>query len=301
MNRSRLGPIDIVGITLGVLVILIVAGSIVFIATSRMHRLGGPAWEFRGMWDGGEFSFGGREREEADQAVEGSFTEVEIRSVSGSVEVLGGAAGPVQVHSVKTAPSVQALQALSVDVQKLGSRLVIQEKREGPPAGRRGSISFTVTVPKSVTVVRAHSVSGGVSVRGVGTGVDQWLDTVSGAVATDGSRDLHASSTSGSITFAFAGSLLEAHTISGAIRGTVDSIGKGGSMTLRTVSGPVVVQAFEGLDAAVDLRSVSGPVSCAFPLTISEQRHTRLQGKIGQGSVPVEIRTTSGPIRIERI
>jgi DUF4097 and DUF4098 domain-containing protein YvlB len=301
MNRSRLGPIDIVGITLGVLVILLLAGSIVFIATSRMHRFGGPSGEVRGLWDGAEFSLGGREREEADQAIEGSFTEVEIRSVAGSVEVLGGATGPVQLHSVKTAPGVQALQALNVDVQKLGSRLVIQEKREGSPAGWRGSISFTVTVPKSVTVVRAHSVSGSVSVRGVGPGVDQWLDTVSGAVSTDGSRDLHASSTSGSITFSFAGSLLEAHTVSGAIKGTVDSIGKGGSVTLRTVSGPVVVQAFAGLDAAVDLRSVSGPVSCAFPLSISEQRHNRLQGKIGQGVLPVEIRTTSGPIRIERL
>jgi DUF4097 and DUF4098 domain-containing protein YvlB len=194
-----------------------------------------------------------------------------------------------------------ALDALRVEVQKQGSRLVIEEKRDAPPAGWRGSVSFSVTVPKTVTVVRAHSVSGSVTVLKAGTGVDQWLTTVSGSISTDGSRDLHASSTSGSISFAFAGQVLEAHSVSGSIRGSIDSIEKGGSVTLRTVSGPVLVDAFAGLDAAVDLRSVSGPVSCGFPLTITEQRHNRLHGTIGQGEVPVEIRTTSGPISIKTL
>ena len=301
MDRKKLGPIDIVGITLGVIVILLLAGSIVFIAQNRMHSLRWSVPEVRGWWNGGETAFGAREHEEGDQQVEGSFTEVEIRSVAGSVEVVGGAAGPVQVRSVKTAPTKEALQAIRVDVQKQGSRLVIEEKRDAAPAGWRGSISFSITVPKSVTVVKAHSVSGGVTVRGVGPGADQWLDTVSGSIATDGSRDLHASSTSGSISFAFAGQVLEAHTVSGSIRGSLDSIAKGGSVSLRTVSGPVLVDAFAALDASVDLRSVSGPVSCGFPLTITEQRHTRLQGTIGRGEIPVEIRTTSGPISIKKL
>jgi hypothetical protein len=301
MKRTRLSPIDIVGISLGVIVILLLAGSIVFIAQNRMHTLRWSMPQMRGWWNDAEIGFGAREREESDQQVEGSFTEVEIRNVAGSIEVIGGGAGPVQVHSVKTAPTREALDGLRVDVEKLGSRLVITEKRDAPPAGWRGSIDFSVTVPKTVTVVRAHSVSGGVTVRRVDTTVDQWLDTISGSISSEGSRDLRASSTSGSIAFAFAGQVLDVHTVSGSIRGSVDSIAKGGSVSLRSVSGPVIVDAFAGLDASVNLRSVSGPVSCAFPLTVSEQRHNRLQGKIGQGSVPVEIRTTSGPISINKL
>lgn len=301
MKRTRLSPIDIVGISLGVIVILLLAGSIVFIAQNRMHTLRWSVPQMRGWWNDGEIGFGAREREEIDQQVEGSFTEVEIRNVAGSIEVIGGGTGPVQVHSVKTAPTREALDGLRVDVEKLGTRLVITEKRDAPPAGWRGSIDFSVTVPKTVTVVRAHSVSGSVTVRGVGTTVDQWLDTISGSISSEGSRDLRASSTSGSIEFAFAGQVLDAHTVSGSIRGSVDSIAKGGSVSLRSVSGPVIVDAFAGLDASVNLRSVSGPVSCAFPLTVSEQRHNRLQGMIGRGSIPVEIRTTSGPISINKL
>lgn len=292
MNRTRLSPIDILGITLGVIVILLLAGSIVFIAQNRMH---GSRW-----WSGEEFSIGGREREENDQQVEGAFTEVEIRNVAGSIEVIGAANGPVKVHSVKTAPSRASLDALRVDIQKQGGRLVIEEKRDAPPAGWRGSIDFTVTVPRSVTVVRARSVSGSVTVRDAGTGVDQWLNTVSGSISTNGSRDLRVGTTSGSIDFVSAGKTLEARSVSGSIEGTIDAIEKGGSVSMRTVSGSVRVDAFADLDASLDLHSVSGTVSCDFPVSIVDQRRSRLQGRIGQGSIPVEIRTTSGRISISR-
>jgi hypothetical protein len=278
MNRTRLSPIDILGITLGVIVILLVAGSIVFIAQNRMHSF---RWSISDWWDGEGFSIGGREREENDQQIEGAFTEVEIRNVAGSIEVIGAASGPVKVHSVKIAPSRASLDALRVDIQKEGGRLVIEEKRGAPPAGWRGSIDFAITVPRSVKVVRAHSVSGSVTVRDAGPGVDQWLNTVSG-----------------SIDLVFAGKTLEARSISGSITGTIDAIEKGGSVSMQTVSGSVSVDAFAGLDASLDLRSVSGTVSCDFPVSAVEQRRNRLQGRIGQGSIPVEIRTTSGGISI---
>ncbi len=299
MNRTKLSPIDILGITLGVIVILVLAGSIVFIAQNRMHSF---RWGMPGMgwWNGGEFTIGGREREENDQQVEGAFTEVEIRNVAGSIEVIGAASGPVNVHSVKTAPGRASLQALRVDIQKQGDRLVIEEKREAPPAGWGGSIQFSVTVPKSVTVVRARSVSGSVNVRDVGPGVDQWLNTVSGSITTNGSRDLHVGTTSGSIDFVSAGKALEARSISGSITGTIDSLEKGGSVSMRTVSGSVSISVFDGFDASLNLHSVSGTVSCDFPVSIVEQKRNRLQGKVGQGSVPVEIGTTSGGISISR-
>ena len=156
-------------------------------------------------------------------------------------------------------------------------------------------------MPKSVTIVRAHSVSGSLTVRDVGPGVDQWLNTVSGSITTDGARDLQSGTTSGSIDFVSAGKALEARSISGSITGAIDSLEKGGSVSMRTVSGSVSVSAFDGLDASVDLRSVSGTVSCDFPVSVTTQKRTQLQGRIGQGSVPVEIRTTSGGISINKL
>ncbi len=304
MKRKRSSPIDVVGITLGVLASLLVVGSVVGIARGRVvsARFSRPEvwwWGAQPPWEreGGEPAFGGAESREEDKTVEGSFTEVEVRNVAGSIEVIGVEDGPVRIHSVKHAATRAGLEGLRIEVRELGGRLVVEEKRDQPASGWQRSISFTVTVPRSVKIVRAHSVSGSVRVRGAGT-TDQWLQTVSGSIATDGSADLHVSSTSGSVDFAFAGKILDGRTVSGSLEGTVDAVGAGGSIDLRSVSGSVRVRAFDGLDASVDLHSVSGSVSCDFPLTLVEQKRTRLSGRIGQGSVPVRISTTSGTIRV---
>jgi hypothetical protein len=298
MNRKRNSPVDIVAITLGVLASLLVVGSIVGITRGRMAAVRFPGAEVR-AWsgDGWEFSLGGAEMSEEDKAVDGSFTEVEVRNVAGSIEVIGTGDGPVRIHSVKRAATRAGLDGLHVEVREMGGRLVVEERRDAPASGWQRSVSFTVTVPRSVKIVRAHSVSGSVRVSGAGT-ADQWLQTVSGSIATDGAAGLHASSTSGSVAFVFAGKVLDARTVSGSLEGTIDSVERGGSVSLRSVSGSVRVQAFDGLDASLDLRSVSGSVSCDFPLTLVEQKRTRLAGRIGQGSVPVEISTTSGTIRL---
>jgi len=298
MNRKRNSPVDIVAITLGVLASLLVVGSIVGITRGRMAavRFTGPevrAWS----GDGWDFSLGGAEMSEEDKAVEGSFTEVEVRNVAGSIEVIGAGDGPVRIHSVKRAATRAGLDGLHVEVRELGGRLVVEEKRDAPSSGWQRSVSFTLTVPRSVKVVRAHSVSGSVRVSGAG-GAEQWLQTVSGSIATDGAAGLHASSTSGPVDFAFAGKVLDARTVSGSLEGTIDAVDRGGSVSLRSVSGSVRVRAFDGLDASLDLRSVSGSVSCDFPLTLVEQKRTRLAVRVGQGSVPVEISTTSGTIRL---
>ncbi len=59
MSRTRFSGIDILGITLGVLAILIVVGSIVVIAQGRMFDFRWDIPEGRGFWSGQEFSFGG--------------------------------------------------------------------------------------------------------------------------------------------------------------------------------------------------------------------------------------------------
>jgi DUF4097 and DUF4098 domain-containing protein YvlB len=205
----------------------------------------------------------------------------------------------VGVHSVKTAPTPAALEEIRVQIDPRGNRLVIEEVRDRAFMSR-GSISFRVSIPKSVKLIVAHSVSGSITVSGVQPGVDQVLGTVSGSVSTSESGDLDASSTSGSVEFSFAGRDLKASTVSGSVRGEIDSIETDGSVRLKSVSGSVQVLAFPSLDASVSLSSVSGSVSCGFPITISEQKRNSLKGTIGSGAVPVDISTVSGRISISR-
>jgi DUF4097 and DUF4098 domain-containing protein YvlB len=60
----------------------------------------------------------------------------------------------------------------------------------------------------------------------------------------------------------------------------------------------VDLAAFAGLDAELRLQSVSGSISCGFPLQISEKRRNRLEGRIGAGTVPLAAKTVSGSIHI---
>jgi DUF4097 and DUF4098 domain-containing protein YvlB len=298
MNRTRLSPIDILGITLGVLAILIVIGSIVYIAQGRMFSAGFP--DMRGRWQFPAYTGGSPVREEHDDQVPGTFTEVEVRNVAGSVEIVGGSPSGVAVHSVKTAPFQAAADSVRVDIRTEGARLVVEEKHDSGFTTRSGSISFRVALPRGVKRLEAHSVSGSITVHDIDLGIDQTLSSVSGSVSTSAAHNLDASSTSGHVQFVFSGASLKARSISGSVEGEITSLDKNGSANLSSVSGSVSVRAFAGLDATLSLRTLSGSVSCDFPVTISEQRRNRLQGRIGAGSASIEARSTSGSITISK-
>jgi hypothetical protein len=300
MSRTRLSAIDILGITLGVITILIVVGSVVTIARGRMF----DARSFLGTgapWRAGNFSFGPAVTEERDEQVPAGATELELRTVGGSIDIRGSSTGTMTVHSVMTAPFRTALENLRVDIRMEGSRLIVTEKHDPGFMSRAGSVSFRVTVPRSVKVIAAHSVSGGITVRGLEPGVDQVLQTISGGISTERAMNLDASSTSGSIRFTSSGSTLNVRSISGSITGVIESLGSGGLARMSTVSGSVSLNAWPGLDAAVSLHSLSGRVSCAFPVTATEQKNNRLNGTIGTGAANLDVGTVSGSISISKL
>jgi Putative adhesin len=298
MSRTRLSPIDILGITLGAITILIVAGSVVTIARGRMFDArsflgaGGP-------WNARNFSFGPGVTEEKDEQVPAGATEIELRNVAGSIDIRGNTA--MAVHSVRTAPFEAALENLRVDIRMEGNRLIVTEKHDPGFMSRAGKVSFRVTVPRGVKLIAAHSISGGITVRGIESGVDQVLSTISGGITTERAMDLDASSTSGSIRFTSSGSSLNVRSISGSITGVIESLGTGGLARMSTVSGSVSLNAWPGLDAAVSLHSLSGRVSCDFPVTTTEQKNNRLSGTIGTGAAALDVGTVSGSISISKM
>ncbi len=300
MNRTRLSPTDILGITLGVIVILIVIGSVVGITQGRMFDTRWSIPDFRGAWGNMRPSIGGPVREEKDEKVAGDFTELEVRSIGGAIEISGTSPGGVNVHSVKTALFSNAADNVRVEIRKEGARLVVEEKHEPRFFFPTGTISFQVTIPRGVKLIDAHSVSGSISVHDVLPGIDQSLGTISGSVSTSRARNLSASSTSGRIQFTSDGASLNARSVSGSIDGEIDSLDKGGSARLSTVSGSVALSAFPALDARISLHSVSGRVSCEFPVSITEQKNNRLEGNIGAGAATVDAGTISGSISINR-
>ncbi|HUI70525.1 MAG TPA: DUF4097 family beta strand repeat-containing protein [Spirochaetia bacterium] len=300
MSRTRVSGVDIAGIALGIVVIAIVIGSVVLLARGRLFSFQWAGPDPKQFWHDRPFQHGGL-REEKDEQVTGAFTTIEIRNIAGEIDIHGGSQDGVQIHSVKTAMFPAAMENLTVAVENQGSKLLIEERHDAGFFMSAGTVSFTITLPKGIKAIQAHSVSGSITVRNVPPGIDQNLTTISGSISTDGARDLDASSTSGSVQFASAGDRLEVHSVSGSVQGRIEALGRGGSVNVRTVSGSVDVEAPTSLDAIISLRSVSGGVSCDLPLTAAQQGRNTLDGKIGSGSGRVEITTTSGPITIRKM
>ncbi len=218
----------------------------------------------------------------------------------GSITFAGTEDADVILDTVRTAPNQRSMDALQVQVRQQGSTLIIEEKHDQPPFGWAGSATFDVAVPASVRSIDAKSVSGSISVRGLAPGVSQALETVSGRIDTDQAGDLSASTVSGSVSFVFNGARLKAHAVSGSINGAIDGLARDGSAELSSVSGSIALTAWSGLDAQVSLKSLSGSVSCDFPVVVTAQRSNTLQGKIGTGAARMEASTTSGSININR-
>jgi len=303
MSKARPSPIDIVGITLGTIVLIVVIASVALIAHGHGSVNQWRGLDMRRWWAPERFQpFQNRRlREEKDEQVSGNFATIEIRNIAGEIDIHGGTGDCINVHSVKSAMFPAAMENLTVGIEKRGDRLLVEERHEIGFLMSAGVVSLNITLPRSIRTIEAHSVSGSITVHDVPIGISQNLNTISGPVSTVNTGNLDISSTSGSVQFTFGGDRLNAHTVSGSIEGQIESLGQGGTATLRSVSGSVDIEAYDGLNAFVSLSSMSGAVSCGFPLTVAVQRRNSLEGKIGEGSSRVDVATTSGTIAIRKM
>ena len=301
MRQISRSPLDILGITLGTIVILVVLGSVIGLFRGRMTWIGGD-FRDRGWWGSfPTFSVGGALKAEEDEQIPaGSYAAVEVRSIAGSIDISGSSTAAVTAHATRMAASQAALDRVHVDVRTAGDRLILEERHDPGFYANAGTVAFRIAVPSGVKVLEAHSVSGDVDVTGLSGDVDQTLSTISGSVETDNAHNLEISSTSGHVGFTSTGSSLNAHTVSGSIDGTINALPAGGDVRANSISGSVNLDAFAGLDATVSLHSVSGSVSCDFPVVIQEQKRTSLRGKVGNGSASVDAGTVSGSISINK-
>lgn len=279
-------PLDYIGYLFGIIVAAVIVIAVVFLFRQ-------PDWEGLSSVPTGRF------QEEGTETVSGGIKSLSVKTIAGAIRINGSTGGDAVVRYVKSAPSQEALDDLQVQIDRQGDTLTVstQRIRRGPRS--RGSVSYEVDIPAGIQDIRAESVSGSVILSGLGEGIDQHLETVSGRIETNMSADLYARSVSGSIQFRFAGENLEARSISGRITGSMDSIDDDGSVNLGSTSGSVRLDVFPELDARVNMHSVSGSVKSDLPVSVTSAGRNKLEGNLGEGRIPLEIGTVSGSIRLQ--
>jgi len=295
MRKNRTSPAELLGLILGSAAILLTVSALIYVIRVRPFQGALRLWAPRRLdWSGPW------EREEGVEELEGGFSSLSVANVSGPVQIEGWNENRIRVRWEKQARGRQALQDLRIQIERQGQALSVRPIYPTPAGLRFGSVSFQIRVPAGLKEIKVRNVSGRIQVRGLESEAAQDLETVSGSIETERSGDLRLKSVSGSIDFSFAGSRLSARSISGRISGAIRGLKPGGSVDIDAVSGAVELEAFAGLDAALNLSSVSGSISCDFPVQILQKKRNRLEGRIGGGAAPLTIKTVSGGIRLKK-
>lgn len=207
----------------------------------------------------------------------GSF---ELENVNGSITVTGWDREAVRVHAVKTARQAAAdLSRVRIEVEeKPGSVSVatVYPHDEGVEV----SVAYSVQVPRHVLLRQLATVNGTVQVSGVeATGS---LQSVNGDVAVfDSSGGFSARTTNGDVHI----ELLE--------------LASAAPLTMATVNGSVELALPENAGVALNVRSLNGDFRSELPLLFKGEYHPReFHARLGDGSVPVTLRTVNGQIRV---
>ncbi|MCX5760334.1 MAG: DUF4097 family beta strand repeat-containing protein [Gemmatimonadetes bacterium] len=253
---------------------------------------------------------------------------VNLGHVSGDIVVTGWTKGDVRIFAV--------IETGYLDASLTSSRVSITAKSR---RNRMGKSRYELSVPIG-TEVRASSVSGNISVRGVegevnvnsvsgdvevrDAGERAEMHTVSGDV--HGSRlrgRIRANSVSGDITLDDVNGAFSGKSVSGTLKvsGTLTGLEfesvsgdfsfagdiKGdGSFSANTHSGDVHLTLPPTLGAMLELQTFSGDVRPGFPITLQpgeeplNRKNHRMRFAINGGGPRLSLETFSGDIIIER-
>ncbi len=248
-----------------------------------------------------------------------SVTELHVRVVGGTVNVVGVEEGPtrLEVSEIDGPPLIitQEGGALTITYEDLPWQgLLGWLDRKGWKRHAVVSLAVPSGTSVEVGVVSAEAVVSGISgrttVRGVRgdttlVGLSGSVDanTVSGAVDAQAlSGDLRVNTVSGDLTVVEGtGSHVKADSVSGNMVLDLDP-SAGADVRLNTISGEIAIRIPEPGDARVDANTASGAVSCAFDeLRITGQWGAkRIAGRIGRGDAKLRATTVSGAIALLR-
>jgi len=231
--------------------------------------------------------------------------QIEIRGVSEDIRILEGSGSAVEARLQGTVGVGDPAAIPHLEAEVRGGTAVVRVGRErsvlvGP---HWSNLVLEVRIPTSwkgrlaISTVSARVELPDVRLAGLS------VQTVSGDVRLAGleARDVTLHTTSGSIRAGhIQAASLEMTTVSGSVEASVSAA----SLRVHSTSGDVGVSLPAGADFRLDARSVSGRVTCGFPLAVSgnlvERARHALVGTAGAGRDSVSIDTVSGDIAIRR-
>lgn len=208
-----------------------------------------------------------------------------LSNVNGSIAVEGWDREAVEIHAVKTARhSAADLALVRIDTNAEPGRVSISTIYP-PESDIEVSVDYTVHVPRRVVLEQLSTVNGAVRVRGV-----------------EGQGQLR--SVNGDIDVLASAGGFSARTTNGEVhvellRLASPSAPTSNPMTIETVNGSVALALPHDAAATLDARSLNGDFHSDLPMSLLSAYSPRgVRGRLGAGSVPIQLRTVNGAIRV---
>jgi DUF4097 and DUF4098 domain-containing protein YvlB len=200
-------------------------------------------------------------------------TSLVSKTGSGS-QTIGNIAGPAEVSSGSG----------SLGIGDIGGDV---EATAGSGSIEIGSAKGRVRAKTGSGSIRAFGVSGPIT-SSSGSGSVEFEQT--------GPGDVDIETGSGSVRVRGVRGALSVETGSGSIQADGEMTGR---WYLRSSSGSVTVRLPSGAAFDLNARTSSGDIESDHPVTVHEMRKKEIRGKVGDGGYTLEIRTSSGDIRIK--
>ena len=228
----------------------------------------------------------------------GSFS---LKNVNGSITITTWKKEKVEINARKTTRyDPKQLKEVKIEVKSTSDSVsvdTIYPRRRNI----RVKVEYEVKVPEGIDLENVKSVNGSVTIEGsLG---DVQASTTNGKIKLDGaSGTISLSNTNGNIEASHIRGELDVDTTNGSIKLEMFSFKDG--VKAKTVNGGITLKfdAFEKIDADLELRTVNGRIYLDLPVTFQnlQKSKRRLEGRIGKGGSKLSLRTVNGSIKITR-
>jgi hypothetical protein len=238
-----------------------------------------------GCWVGAAF---GREdyKEELHQtyplAADGRLS---LGNVNGNVRLNVWDRPEVKLDAVKSARNEKDLEKVKIKVESQAGRLTVRTKYAasrswwGWRSSGSGSVSYTLTVPRSARLEDISNVNGSIEIEGVRGHVK--ASTVNGALRAVG----------------LAGSA-ELSSVNGAVKAAFVSLAQVQSVSASTVNGAVELELPAQANADLSAHTVNGRISGDVEVKKNWPIGTEVKTRLGQGGAKINLSTVNGAVWI---
>lgn len=207
-----------------------------------------------------------------------NITDLNIKNVTGDIEIMGAETDIVEVTYIKKAENESKLEEIKVNIEQRGEKLSIDT--DMPGSCHRCAVKFYISLPKTMRVIDAQTITGIINCEN--------LEQVD---------DFKARSTTGSVKGDLAGKDIQISVVTGGITLNLHQVDKQGKIKAETVTGSVKVYVPEDFNAVINLSTITGHIDTDFKVeSRGDKKPNKLYGLIGQGEVSCTMSAVTGSL-----